>query len=1356
MIDPELLPEFVAEAGEHLDEMEANLIKLETDPENREIINEIFRDVHTIKGSSAYLGLKVTSELAHKLENLLEMVRQGKRSVDSSLIDTLIAAKDRITSLVADIESYQEERSETDDLIEAIQRCSNDSGTSVKKVGPPPQATDVDAHRGDVSSNNVQESGLSFSDEEFTLDLDDIFRNEAHKRNSPAGITEAKKSSSLDSSPAQKIPASPDSLAGDKPAALEIEEPFAETGDEELFAIYLEQLKINLSDIRDLGVQLSVSENRSELLSAINEKIERLKASANYMGYDKLFGLCEDWQAKLETFGERLFLNDAPSCSVLIEEGINTYLDTIQRHFPQLQEIARVPIAGEASEPLACKSPSSQIDDTPSSISKVHGQDDSGGGESSLSQSEQESRPGNAQETGLSFSEEEFTLDLDGIFDTEEKKSSFPAATTDLRKDSSTAPSLTQGASILPGGLSEDTPVGRENEESYEETGDEELFAIYLEQLKINLTEIREFAAQISLAENSSELLSSISEKIERLKASANYMGYDKLFALCEDWQAKLKTFQERFFLNNAPSCGVLIEEGINAYFDAIQRHFPQLEKIAPVPITGEALEPCSNRSPSSPISDVSDQDKLALREESLPPAGNEYEETIDSELFSIFLEQLKDNLYAVQSLGQQLSTNKKPLEIVSALTKKISRIRAAANYMGYERLTALYDGWVGELDAVRKTSSSSADEIDFVKRLKGCIGKYTDKVLKNFPQIDKSEFAAVNETELPAKEQLPSTPLPSLTEAPSLDLSGNTLLVDRTDELFSIDDTAIEDAEDLYGLAELAENKATDKDKDRILIDRLSAALDNALGGAGADESREAPGKLENIGAKMEPEKLKEDSSEIIRDMPEEKSNALPSPEPSEPVQPEAAAILAGSEDTVAAVIEQVERRKEDRRKEDRRGATEGGVDKVLRQSLRIDANKIDELMNQAGELVINRAWFSQLFNELRSLEHHLQNIPELDKKDVKQVKNFSFKFHEAIVALGRVANELQEGVMKVRMLPISQLFNRYPRLIRDLVHDTDKDIQLVLRGADTELDKMIIEEIADPLIHVIRNAVDHGIEPASVRRTAGKSEKGLLKLDAYHEGSHVVIEVTDDGRGINLEAIKSTALKKGLVNRDQLSRMSPKEITELIMRPGFSTAAQVTRTSGRGVGMDVVKKNLENLNGTIEIDSQLGQGTRIRIKIPLTLAVIKALLVKVRGSLFTIPLIAVDETLEVRHQDINSIKGNEVIYLRDSTIPLIRLSTIFNFSNRSARDINEERTFVVIVSAGNSRVGLVVDELRGQEEVVIKPLPDYLRDNKGFSGATILGDGRISLILDIHELVNLTIGRQSREAHRPLTEDI
>ena len=1044
------------------------------------------------------------------------------------------------------------------------------------------------------------------------------------------------------------------------------------------------------------------------------------------MGYDKLVGLCERWQEKLETFQDRLFLNDAPSCGVLIEEGVNAYLEAIQRYFPKLKDIMPVPVGVEVLEPATSQHPSSPTSD-------VRGQDDD----------------------VLSFSEEDFKLDLEGVFDSEENQGNGPADTIASRNDLSPTPSSLQAGPALQGALADDEPVESEVEESYEETGDEELFAIYLEQLTTNLSAIRELAAQIPASDNRSELLSAINKKVERLMASANYMGYDKLVGLCERWEAKLETFQDRLFLNDALSVGVLIEEGVNTYFDTIQRYFPQLKEISPIPVDGGASEPFVCLPQSSPTGSVRGQDEPRRIEQAPFQAENEYEENIDTELFSIFLEQLKDNLQAVQTLGQQFATSENPPEIFNALTEKITRIRAAANYMGYEKLTELYDQWLGELDAFRDPSSGLAEGVDISKRINGCIRTYTDRVFKIFPQIDETEPAPVDEREMSAEEPLPSAPPSSRNETAGHGLLENSLLVDRTGELFSSDDTLEEDEKDLYEAPEISGDEATDKD--RVLIDRLSAALDNALGAGVAERGGEEFSELENIGAKVEPENNKEDAPPLIQDQGEARPTLFESPKPSEPVQTEEAAGPAGSDEENEAVPEQVERRREERRKEDRRAATEAGTDKVLRQSLRIDAGKIDELMNQAGELVINRAWFSQLFNELRRLELHLQNIPELDKRDVKQVKSFSFKFHEAIVALGRVANELQEGVMKVRMLPISQLFNRYPRLIRDLVHDSDKDIQLVLRGADTELDKMIIEEIADPMIHVIRNAVDHGIEPASARRAMGKPEKGLLKLDAYHEGSHVVIEVTDDGRGINLEAIKATALKKGLVNEDQLSRMSPKEMTELIMRPGFSTAAQITRTSGRGVGMDVVRKNLENLNGTIEIDSQPGKGTSIRIKIPLTLAVIKALLVKVCGSLFTIPLITVDETLQVHLKEIHTIKGNEVIYLRDSTIPLIRLSALFNLPRRPAQGFDEEKTFVVIVSAGTSRVGLVVDELRGQEEVVIKPLPDYLRDNRGFSGATILGDGGISLILDVHELVNLTIGRQSRrlsESSRMLSE--
>jgi two-component system, chemotaxis family, sensor kinase CheA len=327
--------------------------------------------------------------------------------------------------------------------------------------------------------------------------------------------------------------------------------------------------------------------------------------------------------------------------------------------------------------------------------------------------------------------------------------------------------------------------------------------------------------------------------------------------------------------------------------------------------------------------------------------------------------------------------------------------------------------------------------------------------------------------------------------------------------------------------------------------------------------------------------------------------------------------------------------------------------------------------------------------------------------------------------------------------MLPISHLFNRYPRLVRDLIRGTDKKVHLEIKGEDTELDKMIIEEISDPLVHTIRNAVDHGIESMEKRKSIGKPEVGTVTLEAYHESNHVVIEIKDDGQGIDPEKIKNTAMEKGFATREELEHMNRKEIVALIMRPGFSTKTRVTHTSGRGVGLDVVKKNLERLNGSIEIDSKPGEHTQIRIKIPLTLAIIPALLVKVGGDLFTIPLANVEETLRISLDETTTIEGVEVIHLRNSTLPLVRLSEIFGIKSDASNSGNE---FIVVVSTGLRRAGLVVDSLIGQEEVVIKPLVDYLQESSGFSGATILGDGRISLILDIYDLVSLTINYRTR----------
>ena len=431
------------------------------------------------------------------------------------------------------------------------------------------------------------------------------------------------------------------------------------------------------------------------------------------------------------------------------------------------------------------------------------------------------------------------------------------------------------------------------------------------------------------------------------------------------------------------------------------------------------------------------------------------------------------------------------------------------------------------------------------------------------------------------------------------------------------------------------------------------------------------------------------------------------------------------------------------DRREMEERRREKSNMERKSKRSIRVDSEKIDALMNQVGELVVDRSYFVQLLNELGELQQHLKEKANLEQKELKLIRTFNYRLAEAISGMGRTSNELQEGVMKMRMLPISQIFNRYPRLIHDLTSNTDKKVNLVINGEDTELDKMIVEELSDPLVHIIRNAVDHGIEALDERKAKGKEEIGTLKLEAYQESNNIVIEVTDDGRGIDNNSIKRKALEKGLFSSEELDAMSPREVTQIIMTAGFSTADKITGTSGRGVGMDVVRKNIEKLNGNLEIESKFGIGTQMRLKIPLTLAIIHALMIRTGSDMYAIPLANVDETVRINVDEISFVEGVEVISLREQTLPIFRLSKLFGISS----DENKSKVYVVIVSSGGQRTGFVVDELMGQDEVVIKPLVDYVQEKSGFSGATIIGDGRISLILDVYELVRITANRQAKK---------
>ncbi|MGC8616391.1 MAG: chemotaxis protein CheA [Desulfurella sp.] len=390
-------------------------------------------------------------------------------------------------------------------------------------------------------------------------------------------------------------------------------------------------------------------------------------------------------------------------------------------------------------------------------------------------------------------------------------------------------------------------------------------------------------------------------------------------------------------------------------------------------------------------------------------------------------------------------------------------------------------------------------------------------------------------------------------------------------------------------------------------------------------------------------------------------------------------------------------------------------------KQTIRVDVKKLDDLMDLAGELVLAKNRLVRLAN-IVSEQNENDDIAD-------SLSNISSQ-------ITLVTTDLQMAIMKTRMVEIGKVFNKFPRVVRDICRDLNKEVNLVIEGAETELDKSIVEEINEPFVHLIRNAIDHGIESPSERIQKGKNKIGTLKLSASQEGNHIVISVEDDGRGMDKEKIKQKAIENGIITEQEASLMSENDIFNLVFLPGFSTANQVSSISGRGVGMDVVKTNIEKLNGIITIKSQPNIGTKIIIKIPLTLAIIQSLLVKVAGSLFAIPLANVIETVRIALSDIEHVQNKDVLRLRGSIVPLVYLGDILRIS-QGKKTLNKDEIYVVIVSSAEKQLGLVVDALVNQEEVVIKPLGNYLGKVKSIAGATIMGDGSVALILDVVSIV-------------------
>jgi two-component system chemotaxis sensor kinase CheA len=1278
MFELSLLEDFLVEAREHLAEMESGLLQLETGSDDRDILNDIFRSIHTIKGSAKFVGLERISELSHKLENLLDLLRQGQKQVTRDIIDALIEAKDRIAVLVEDLERSQAEETLIDDLVDHIELLV------------------------ESTAENIAEQACSEVSEAVSHKADEVH--------------EAKETET-------------------------VEEQYSEEEcDQELFDIYIGQLKENISFLRSQLEETDASYNQHEVLQRCADSIETLKSSANYMDYQKLVSIYKDWLTEIKGAKEGLSEDKVVSLDFM-----KAYIDKIVKVFPQAGELEielEVEVSGEKQVEALTSIDDSEgpllEEDTLTFFDKTEG-----------------SIP---EEDAASHTESEEPLIKDDLILIEELED---------------IPSVQD---VLPPTAESET-MPKTIDLTSADKFDLSLLQDFLLEAGEHLAELESGLLQLETDPDDRDILNDIFRSIHTIKGSAEFVGLERISELSHRLENLLELLRQDQKQVNRDIIDTLIEAK-----DRIAVLAEDLERSQSEEALIDDLVARIKQQTEGPVGDSAEQtssvdieavfSKTVEAEETKNPATvgeQSYEEEYDQELLDIFIGQLNEKISFLKSQIEKPDASSSKFEMLERCADSIERLKSSANYMDYQKLVSIYKDWLAEIDRVKKDWSEN-DEVSL-----GFMETYIEKVFKIFPHSD--ELATQLEGETSGEKQMntlnrlnePEEPLLAEESLTSLDESENSLL--EEEELTFLDESEdpLFEAEDLNSLEKSEKphleeelnfleeseivSEATDSDSDdNELFETLGLAFDTSAEEAVNAEPDPLTGVIEEmLSTNAEPGDAELSSVKVPQQNETPQTNRKQSGGETNEPHPEDLPTSDRSADKSAKTEEAINRFSfngtdvNERFPENRieRPKSDNSGERILKQSVRVSADKIDSLMNQVGELVVSRAFFSQLANEMKTLQQHLKEEIGLDQKQLKPVRTMSFRLGEAIVSLSRVANDLQEGVMKVRMLPISQLFNRYPRLVRDLSHNSDKQVQLEIKGGETELDKMIIEEMSDPLIHIIRNAVDHGIETQRERRDAGKPESGTLTLEAYHESNHIVIEITDDGRGLDPEHIKAKALGKGFLSKDELNRMSEKELTRIIMAPGFSTADQVSHTSGRGVGMDVVKKNIEKLNGTIEINSTPGVKTQMRIKIPLTLAIIQALMVRVGMDLYTIPLSAVEETLRISGTQTSLMEGVEVIHMRDRTMPIFRLSDMFGLTPDKQ---NDDRAYVVIVSTGMQQIGLVVDELVGQEEVVIKPLVDYLQENSGFSGATIIRDGKISLILDVYELVNMTIGMQTK----------
>ena len=668
------------------------------------------------------------------------------------------------------------------------------------------------------------------------------------------------------------------------------------------------------------------------------------------------------------------------------------------------------------------------------------------------------------------------------------------------------------------------------------------------------------------------------------------------------------------------------------------------------------------------------------------------------SQYLGAFLDETDDNLHRLDDLLLALEKDMVDMDVINEIFRAAHTLKGMAGTMGFTQMMGLTHAMEDRLDAARKgTRPLTENDMNLLFTGLDNLQAMADSIRGggNDAHIDVSEMVTQLRNEAPAPVSAQSSqPAQQASETSSQDSEWAKKANQEGANAYSVHVTLSQSCLLKAARAFMVVNRLEEmgeiykSEPSNDALEREEFDFDFTVYVATPASPEEVKNTIEKIGDVQSAE-----VTEVKADEAPAPAFA-PAPEPVQPAQAEAVSAPA----PVSAPAQPAEQQKAPVKKD---SAKKGS------QTVRVDIGRLDKLMNLVGELVISRARIERLVQEARLRQ-----------------------FDETLSQLGRISGDIQELVTKLRMVPVSFTFDRFPRLIRDLCKTLNKNVELVLEGEDTELDRTVIDEIGDPMVHLIRNSMDHGIEHPEERKALGKPEKGILKIAAYQEGSGVVIEVSDDGAGIDPDKVKKKAIERGIITEDRANIMSDEEAQQLVLLPGFSMAKQVTDLSGRGVGMDAVKTKVEALGGQFDLSSKKNEGTHVYIRLPLTLAIVLSLLIKVGEETYAISLENVEETIMVRKEDIKTVHGEPTTLLRGEVLSLNILGDILG---SDGVEYDRDEYPVVVVKIGKNKIGFIVSELIGQQEIVIKSLGRFLAKIDGITGGTILGDGNVALILDV-----------------------